>query len=97
MTTSTSYGIGANLASLGQSEERQGLDELRVAANEESQREAQNTLLRAQARQGNEQLGGTIGGLAGGAIAGAEWGSAAGPWGTLIGGVAGALLGKYMS
>lgn len=89
------YGVGASLASLGQSEQHQAMDEYRVAADEEQRRNAENTVLRAQAKAGKQQLGGTIGGLAGGAIAGAEWGSAAGPWGTLVGGIVGALAGGY--
>lgn len=87
------YGVGATLASIGQGVEKQGLEEYRVAADEEQKRNAENTMIRANEKAGNAQLGGTIGGLAGGAYAGATWGSAAGPWGTLIGGIAGALLG----
>jgi hypothetical protein len=77
-----SYGVGASLASYGITEQKQAMDLYGEAASEEAKRNAQNAEIEAQRKAGNAQLG---------AIAGAEFGSAAGPWGTLIGGLVGAL------
>lgn len=98
------YGVGASLASYsgptlaayGQDQMNQGMSELGQAAQEETQRNAQNKVLAAQEKQSKQQLGSTLGSLAGGALAGAEWGSAAGPWGTIIGGVLGGLAGRFL-
>jgi predicted lipid-binding transport protein (Tim44 family) len=70
------------------------MQELGAASAMEAKRKSQNQMMQAEAKQGNQALGGTLGGLAGGAAAGAMYGSAAGPWGTLIGGVLGALAGN---
>ena len=91
------YGVGASLATIGQSQKREAIQELGAAAQQEERRNAENTLAKAQAKQGNQALGGALGGLAGGVAAGAAYGSAAGPWGTVIGGVLGALAGSIFS
>lgn len=100
------YGIGASIANAGKrpvdaslvaqgfGQQKEAIGELTTAAGEEAGRNARNTMLEAEAKQGNQMLGGTLGGLAGGAAAGAMYGSAAGPWGTVIGGVLGALGGS---
>lgn len=86
---SQGYGVGASLASLGASQQNQAMNEYGMAAAEEAHREAANTQLAAQAKAGNMQLGGMVGGLAGGAMAG--------PWGMVIGGLVGALGGSLFS
>ncbi len=100
------YGIGASIANAGKqgygaslveqslAQQKEAIGQLTTAAGEETQRNARNTMLEAEAKQGNQMLGSTLGGLAGGAAAGAMYGSAAGPWGTVIGGVLGALGGS---
>jgi len=100
------YGIGASIANAskrpvgtplvaqGLDQQKEAIGQLTTAAGEETQRNARNTMLEAEAKQGNQMLGSTLGGLAGGAAAGAMYGSAAGPWGTVIGGVLGALGGS---
>ncbi len=90
-------GVGASLASIGQGQKKEAIQGLAEAAREDDQRQAQNTIAKAQARQGNQALGSAVGGLAGGAAAGAMYGTAAGPWGTVIGGVLGALAGSLFS
>lgn len=107
MSGAASFGIGPNLAnygsrgksasltSFGASEQGEATAELGAAAGIEQKRNASNEVAAAQRKQGNSAMASTVGGLAGGAVAGAEFGSAAGPWGTLIGGVVGALAGNY--
>jgi predicted lipid-binding transport protein (Tim44 family) len=90
-------GVGASLASIGQSQKKEAIQMLGESARQDEAREAQNTIAKAQARQGNQALGSSLGGLAGGAAAGAMYGTAAGPWGTVIGGVLGALAGSLFS
>lgn len=80
------YGVGASLASMGQNEQALGIQELGQAANQDAQRQAENTQLRAQAHAGNMELG-----AAGGAMAGMM---VAGPWGAVIGGLVGAVGGS---
>lgn len=77
-------GIGATLASLGQDQKRESVDMLGKAADEESQRNAHNKAMAAQAKAGGQQFGATAGALAG---------SYFGPWGTVIGGAVGAIAG----
>ena len=140
------FGVGANLAnygsrgrspslaSAGMDQQAEATKELGAAATAESKRNAQNTLSRAEAKQGNMALGAQLGGMAGapiatsiasglagtaaaggvaeaagvmgataasgagaGALSGAEAGSAIGPWGTIIGGVVGALAAGLFS
>jgi hypothetical protein len=86
------FGVGASLASMGQDQKREAVTMLKGAADEESKRNAENTMLEAQRKQGNKQLGGTLGAIGGMAL-GAEYGSAIGPWGALIGGAIGAVAG----
>lgn len=86
--------VGASLVGVGLDQQKEAIGELTAAAREEAERGARNTMLKAEAKQGNQMLGGTLGGLAGGVAAGAMYGSAAGPWGTVIGGVLGALAGS---
>lgn len=96
----SSYGSRSrspSLAAFGEDQQQEATQELGVAAADETKRNDANKIATAQAKQGNQALGGTLGGLAGGVAAGAEWGSAAGPWGTLIGGVVGALAGNLFS
>jgi hypothetical protein len=100
------YGIGASIANAGKrpvgtplveqglGQQKEAIGMLTTAAGEEARRNAQNTMLEAEAKQGNQMLGSTLGGIAGGAAAGAAYGSAAGPWGTVIGGALGALAGS---
>jgi uncharacterized protein YcfJ len=87
-----SYGVGASLASMGQDQKRESTQVLSQAADEESRRNAQNTQLEAQRKQGNQQLGSTLGALGGFAL-GAQTGSVGGPLGALIGGAVGAIAG----
>lgn len=87
-----SYGVGANLVSAGQGQLSEATRGLKESADQESQRNAQNTMNEATRKAGNQQLGGTLGALGGAAI-GAQYGSALGPWGALIGGAVGALAG----
>lgn len=87
-------GVGANLMSLGLSQKKDAFNALGQSAEQETRRNSENKQLETQRVQGNQQLASSVGGLAGGAIAGAEYGSAAGPWGTLIGGLVGAVAGR---
>ena len=91
-----SRGRSPSLVSFGENQQDTATQGLGAAAQEETQRNASNTMRAAQAKAGNEQLGGAVGAL-GGAAAGAEWGSVIGPWGTLIGGVLGAVAGGLFS
>lgn len=87
-----SYGVGANLVSAGQEQLGEATQGLKAAADEESRRNAQNTMAEASRKAGNEALGSTVGALGGMAL-GAQYGSAIGPWGALIGGAVGAIAG----
>lgn len=84
------YGVGASLASMGQGQKQDAMEVLGRAADVETNRNAQNEMLRAQEKAQRQQLGGTVGSLAGAAI-GAQYGSVGGPWGSLIGGLVGAV------
>lgn len=84
------YGVGANLASMGATEQQQGTQLLGKAADEEAQRNAKNTEIKAANKAGNQQLGATVGAL-GGFAAGAQIGAIGGPMGALIGGAVGML------
>lgn len=79
------YGIGASIANAGKrpvgmplvehglGQQKEAIGQLTPAAGEEAQRNAQNTMLEAEAKQGNQMLGGTLGstlGSAGGVLAG---------------------------
>lgn len=88
-----SRGRSPSLVSFGEDQQAEATSELSQAAAIENQRNAQNKVAKANAKQGNMALGSAVGGLAGGAIAGATYGTAAGPWGSLIGGVLGAVAG----
>lgn len=95
-----SFGVGASLANygsksrsssltaFGEDQQTQATQELGVAASMEGARNNQNKMARAQAKQGNQQLG---------ASSGAMIGASFGPWGALIGGVVGALAGGSIS
>lgn len=87
-------GVGTSLVEQGLGQQKEAIGELTTAAGEEARRNAQNTMLEAEAKQGNQMLGSTLGSLAGGAAAGAMYGLAAGPWGMVIGGALGALAGS---
>src|SRR5258705_517248 len=78
-------GIGATLASLGQDQKRESVDMLGKAADEETQRNAHNKVMAAQAKAGGQQFGATAGALAGGQFFG--------PWGAVVGGAIGAIAG----
>jgi uncharacterized protein YcfJ len=86
------YGVGASLASMGQEQKQEAAKVLGQAADEESKRNAQNKVLASQRKQGNQQLGSTLGALGGFAL-GAQYGSVGGPLGALIGGAVGAIAG----
>jgi len=88
LSTYGSRGRSPSLAAFGENQQDTATQGLGAAATEETQRNASNTMRAAQAKAGNEQLGGTIG---------AEWGSVIGPWGTVIGGVLGAVAGGLFS
>lgn len=86
-------GVGASLMSLGQNTLRDAMQTQGQLADQEAERNAKNRMLEQQEESGRIQLGATLGGLAGGMYAGATYGSAAGPWGMLIGGAVGAIAG----
>lgn len=88
-------GVGASLVGLGLDQKRVAMEALRVAADQETKRNAENKVLAAQDKAAKQQLGGSLGGLAGAAI-GAQYGAAAGPWGALIGGLVGSVAGGYL-
>lgn len=91
------YGIGASIANAGKrpvgtplvaqglDQQKEAIGQLTTAAGEETRRNAQNTMLEAEAKQGNRMLGSTLGSIAGGAVGG--------PVGAVIGGVLGGLAG----
>lgn len=83
-----SYGVGASLASYGQSQERDATQALGEVAKDETQREMGNKAAEQQRKAGNAQLGATGGAMAGMMVAG-PWGALAG---AAIGGVAGGLF-----
>ncbi len=76
--------IGGSLASYGQDQKRESVNMLGQAATQESERNRMNKTIAAQRKAGGQQLGATTGAMAG---------SAFGPWGTIIGGVVGAIAG----
>lgn len=76
--------IGGGLATYGQGQKKEAIQDLGEAANQESDRNQRNKMMSAQRKAGNQQLGAT---------AGAMYGSTFGPWGTVIGGVIGAIAG----
>lgn len=78
-------GIGATLANLGEGQKQEATSMLGQAAEQESQRNAQNKVMAAQAKAGGQQFGATAGALAGFQIGG--------PWGAVIGGAVGAVAG----
>lgn len=86
------YGVGASLASIGAGQRQEATQLLGRAAEEETNRNAENTRLRAQEKAGKQQLAGTLGATAGFAL-GAQSGAVGGPWGALIGGAIGAIAG----
>lgn len=86
------FGVGASLANMGQDQLSQATKVLAEASNEESKRNAQNEMLKAQEKAGKRQLASSLGATAGFAL-GAEYGSAGGPWGALIGGALGYVAG----
>lgn len=86
------FGVGASLANMGQEQLSQATKVLSEASNEESKRNAENQMLKAQEKAGKRQLGSTLGAMGGYAL-GAEAGSIGGPWGALIGGALGYVAG----
>jgi hypothetical protein len=88
-----SYGIGGGLAGYGQDQQRAASGMLGDAAAQEAQRNEANTQQEAQRKQGNQQLGATLGTMGGMAL-GAQYGSVGGPWGAVIGGLVGAVAGS---
>ena len=76
--------LGGSLATYGQDQKREAVQQLGQAADQESERNRGNKMMAAQRKAGGQQLG---------ASAGAMAGSAFGPWGTVIGGVVGAIAG----
>lgn len=87
------YGLGGGLAGYGQAQQAEATQMLGQAAASENQRNIENEQLESQRKQGNQQLGATLGTLGGMAL-GAQYGSAAGPWGAVIGGLVGAVAGN---
>lgn len=83
-----SYGIGASLASIGQSQHREAMQMAGEAADQEQQRNIANQQIAQQQKAGMTQLGSTLG---------ATVGSAFGPLGTLAGGAIGAIAGGFLS
>lgn len=80
------YGLGGTgLAGVGQQQQRQAVDMLGAAAEQEQSRNIANRQLEQQRKAGNVQLG-----AAGGAAAGFAVG---GPVGAVIGSIGGAILG----
>ena len=77
-------GMGPTLASLGQSQMADATEGLAKVADEEAKRNANNTMLEAQEKQGKRSLG---------ASAGAMVGMSFGPVGALIGGAIGYVAG----
>lgn len=80
-------GIGASLASLGQSRGREALQLAGEAAGMEQRRSIANQQMEQQEKAGNRQLGSTIG-----AAIGTAWG----PVGTLVGGAIGGIAGGLL-
>lgn len=78
-------GIGASLASLGQSRQREAMQMLGQAADAESQRNMANQRIEQQTEAGNRQLGATIGSTIGMGLGG--------PIGSLVGGAIGTIAG----
>lgn len=79
------FGVGASLASLGMQQKNEAVDTVGKAAGEEASRRLKNDQLEGQREAGNKQLGATTGALIGMQVAG--------PWGALVGSVAGAIGG----
>lgn len=77
--------LGPSLVEQGLGQQKEAIGELTTAAGEEAARNARNTMLEAEAKQGNQMLGSTIGSLAG---------SAFGPVGSVVGGALGAIGGS---
>lgn len=88
------FGIGGGLATMGQQQQQMATGILGDAASQEAQRNQQNEQMEAARKQGNQQLGATLGTM-GGMAAGAQMGAGLGPWGALIGGALGAIAGNY--
>lgn len=82
-------GVGASLASIGQSRQREAMQMLGQAADAESQRNMANQRIEQQTEAGNRQLGATLGSVAGMALGG--------PFGSLIGGAIGTIAGGVLS
>ncbi len=82
------YGVGASLASYGQSQERDATQALGEVAKDEATREMGNKTAEQQRKSGNMQLG-----AMGGALAGMQYGAALGPWGALAGAAIGMVAG----
>lgn len=78
-------GIGASLASLGQSRQREAMQMLGQVADAESERNMANQRIEQQTEAGNRQLGATIGSTIGMGLGG--------PIGSLVGGAIGTIAG----
>lgn len=76
---------GETLLGLGSAQKRAGMQMLGSAAEQESKRNIMNEQNESARKQGNSQLGSAVGGAAAGA--------AFGPWGSLAGGIIGAIAG----
>lgn len=89
-----SYGLGAaGLAGMGLEQKNEAMETLGALAAQETSRDIANDQIEAQRKEGNKQLGGTVGAL-GGMMLGASYGAAGGPIGALIGGAVGAVAGS---
>lgn len=78
------YGLGGGLANYGMGQQQEATQMLAKSAKDETEMNMENQRREQQRKAGNAQLG---------ASAGAAAGSMIGPWGTLIGGFAGAIGG----
>ena len=58
------FGVGASLANMGQDQLSQATKVLSEASNQESKRNAENQMLKAQEKAGKRQLGSTLGATA---------------------------------
>lgn len=81
--------MGMNILNTGASTKSQAMDGMRKAARMGLEREAAGEQLEAQEKQTKMSMAGS------GMATGAMVGSAAGPWGTLIGGVVGGVAGYF--
>lgn len=83
------YGLGGGLAGFGAGQQDEAMGMLRQAASTEQSRNMQNQQLKQQHDAGKAQFGSTL--ATAGAVA-----AGAGPFGIVLAGIAGGLLGKEL-